>query len=253
MAIVKINESRFDIDGIIFDKDGTLINFNRLWGAFIEAWIDFLIAQANENGPIPDKLVTKLDQTLGYNRQTQEVIPDSPLAVTTLQKIELVAMTVLYQHQYSWHVAEEIIAKTRAFNYDLKLEDIEPIGDVASKIQELYANGIQVIIATNDDRAITEKIIDALKITPYLAAILCGDDPRPSKPDPAGITTIEEKLAISPGRMLMVGDTVSDMRFGRNGRLAGCIAILSGGGKEEELSQIADELILSLDEIELLL
>ena len=38
MAQVEINGRIFDIDLIVFDKDGTLIALNHLWGQQIEKW-----------------------------------------------------------------------------------------------------------------------------------------------------------------------------------------------------------------------
>jgi phosphoglycolate phosphatase len=123
---------------------------------------------------------------------------------------------------------------------------------VKDKIGQIALAGIRIAITTSDDRAITEATISLLGITKYVDLLVCGDDDVPNKPAPDGLWKVGRQLNIQPSQILMVGDTASDMNFGRNAGAAGCIGIRGGAGDILALSQEADEVIDSIDEIEVI-
>jgi phosphoglycolate phosphatase-like HAD superfamily hydrolase len=50
----------------------------------------------------------------------------------------------------------------------------------------------------------------------------------------------------------MVGDSVSDMRMGRNARVKTCIGVLTGSTKKEKLEQFADVIVSSVADLRVL-
>ncbi|MEM9777245.1 MAG: hypothetical protein AAF902_21895, partial [Chloroflexota bacterium] len=112
MTTIQINEKTFDdIQLIICDKDGTLTNFNVMWSNWIKDWIDKLVAHAK--GELDylnvSTLTAEMDRTLGFDRPNMTVVPESPVAVSTLEKIAMSAMVVLYQNGVSWHHAQDMV------------------------------------------------------------------------------------------------------------------------------------------------
>jgi phosphoglycolate phosphatase-like HAD superfamily hydrolase len=84
-----------------------------------------------------------------------------------------------------------------------------------------------------------------------VAAIVCGDDPLPEKPDPAVMRRIGSELGISTRHMLMVGDTINDMLAGQNAAVAGCIGITGSTGDPDGLAVHADVILASIDQFQL--
>jgi phosphoglycolate phosphatase-like HAD superfamily hydrolase len=78
--------------------------------------------------------------------------------------------------------------------------------------------------------------------------MICGDDPIPKKPDPIAARTISEQLDISTNRMMMVGDSLTDMQFAANAGIAFRIGIASTPEKKSLLAPHADALVESIDE-----
>jgi phosphoglycolate phosphatase len=112
----------------------------------------------------------------------------------------------------------------------------------------LKSSGVQVAIATSDDRAPTEAALRELNLTQTVDLVLCADDPStPSKPDPSVLHYISQQLVVSIDRTVMVGDTVSDLKMGRQAGVALTVGITGGADKTVELESHADVLLSSVD------
>ena len=247
MARVGINGRYFDIDAIAFDKDGTLLDFHHLWGQKAQLWVDALIARTDGSVAMRQALF----QTLGYEPTSQRVVNDSPLAVASIPKLYTLAAGVLYQHGVAWHAAEGLVqtAVTETIEAIPSAQLVRPLGNVAAAVQALHVAGVKIAVITSDDRRATLDELPALGIAEWVTAVVCGDDPLPNKPAPDGLYHAAQTLGVSPQRMLMVGDTASDMVFGRNAGVAGCIGVRDGAGDLAVLQQHADVVVESIGEI----
>ena len=237
-----INNTPHQIDCIIFDKDGTLIDLHILWGAMVERWIKAIFTRM-ENRP---KLLAALYQTIGYDAYNHIVIPDGALAVTTLPKLATLVAVVLHQHGESWHDADEI-AESVLFDAASALPTAEMIRPIyaPATLQTLHNAGIQLAILTSDDRAPTEETVRLLQIEHLFSAIGCADDPIPNKPNPAGIHRISSLLNIDPANMIMVGDSNGDMLTGRSAGVASTVGV----GSVNRFGANADIVVPSVDHL----
>lgn len=250
-VLAEIGGRQLEIGGLIFDKDGTLVDFNRLWSAPIERWLsDLLLAVQLPSPNRHQALLQALEDTLGYDRQSKMVVPDSPLAVASLSRIYGVAMTVLYQNGVPWHAAESIAENLwQTANQTINPNDVKPVGKVYETFEFFRRAGLSLAILTSDDRSPTAQITAILKIDPYVQGMVCGDDAWPGKPDPAGVFHLSEQMDVPVEKLLMIGDTMSDMACGRAAGVAACIGVRGGAGDEGRVSEMADLMIGQIEDL----
>jgi phosphoglycolate phosphatase len=230
-----------DLQAIIFDKDGTLIDFNAMWGDWVIELARHLEAAAYIT------IAPQLFRAVGFDPVTGAVAPAGPLAVATMAEIRALADEVLRAAgltpasaaaaiQAGWHIPDPVALA-------------RPLADLPALFGALRARGMRIAIATTDDRAPTLATLQALGVAPLVDALACGDDGRPIKPTPDAILALCQELEISPMQAAMVGDTTADLRMGRAAGVGLTIGVLSGIGSAELLAPLADVLLPSVAEL----
>ncbi len=238
MANFKLAGREFDIDLVVFDKDGTLIDLHRLWGRRTERCAAWLVAELAA-GP---ELVDALYRAMGYDPATGRLLATGPLAAIPRAQLAIVTATVLYQYGLSWHRAHDLAATvfSEIMVVPPAAGDLEPCGDVVELFRRLRAAGVQLAVATSDDRGPTEVTLELLGVSSLVSALVCGDDPLPAKPAAAVLGHLAQNLAVPGGRIMMVGDTHCDMQTGRNGGAGCCLGVLTGAADSASLAPYAD-------------
>jgi phosphoglycolate phosphatase len=247
MSKLAVGNQVVDVDLIAFDKDGTLVDFHHLWGRKARLWVEDLERATGGT----EALRQALYGTLGYDASRERVVADGPLAVASMQKLYTLAAGVLYQHGVPWHEAEQLVEESvsRSIGALPVAESIRPLGDLAALVDRLSEAGVEAAVITSDDRAATVATLELLGVPDAIAHVVCGDDDLPNKPAPEGVLHLCACYGVSPDRVMLVGDTVSDMLTGANAGVACRVAILNGAGDAASLVEHADIVIESIDEI----
>ena len=250
MGILKILDQEFFVDCVIFDKDGTLIDMDTFWGPQTRQWVERMASAQNFGGDFKQDLY----DLLGYVEDTNHVRSESPMSVATMEAIYSLAAGVLTRYGMPWHearlLAESCAAAT--FNIEQTPHNILPTGNLVQLMQSLRGAEIQIAVVTSDDRQITKNMLDHLRILDLISILVCGDDQLPPKPAPDAIWRIANQLDIPPSRIMVVGDSLSDMQFAANAGAAYRIGIKPKVEINSRLAEYADAVITSLNEIQVI-
>ena len=79
------------IDLVVFDKDGTLIDFDAMWGGWAEDLAERLEVLLGR--PIRDEL----HRTIGYDTAARRTIPGSPLAATPMAQLRIMTTDLVIE------------------------------------------------------------------------------------------------------------------------------------------------------------
>lgn len=246
MTLLTFGSVRFDADLVVFDKDGTLTDFEAMWGRLAVAWVERLTPHAGDAA-----LRRELYHALGYDQQRQRTRPQSPLVIASEEQLLTIAAAILYRCGVSWPEAERRVrlAYQQAIA-DLPLgERVRAAGDVAALLQRLQDVGVRVAVVTIDMRQATGEILRLLGIADRVDHLVCGDDRLPWKPAPDMLLAACKRLKVEPARTAVVGDTVADLEMARRAGAGLAVAVLSGTDHPSLLAAQADVVLCSIDEI----
>ena len=226
-----------DIQLIIFDKDGTLIDFDAMWGGWLENLAQQLEAQAGA------PLAQPLFDALGYDAATQRAIPHSHLVIDPVSELYELILAVLRQHGQT-----EDLLRAAWFTPD-PVALAKPVTDLRALFTTLRARSLRLAVATADDRAPTQTTLAAFGIADLIETMVCADDGILLKPAPDMILAICQRLRIAPAHTLMVGDTVADLHMGRAAGAGRVVGVLTGANTLEDLAPLADAVLPSVAQL----
>jgi phosphoglycolate phosphatase-like HAD superfamily hydrolase len=247
MTWLNVGPVSFDADLVIFDKDGTLIDFEQVWVQPTVDGVDHLMAAVRGD----DALRRDLYRSVGYDPRTSRADGTGPLATAPTAKLYTIAATVLYQHGFGWDEAEAHVKE--AFEATMTAiplrELVLPLTDVKALLSDLRGAGVRAAIVTTDDRSATQQTMALLGIGDLVNYLACGDDQIPLKPAPGAVLSTCAHLGVEPARTLVVGDTVTDMVMGERAGVGCRAAVLTGAGSLDSLAACADVVLSSIAEI----
>ena len=214
------------IDGILFDKDGTLFDFRRSWAS----WAEGLMADLASEGASPDAVA----QALGFVPGAKDFRPDSVVIAGTVVEVA-VALSPLVP---ALGLAD-LTARINALASRTPMVPAVPLRPVLSALRE---RGIRIGLATNDAEAPARAHLTAHGVLDLFDFVAGFDSGFGAKPGPGMPLAFVEAMGIAPGRAAMVGDSRHDLVAGREaGVLA--IAVLTGIAVADDLRPFADAVL----------
>lgn len=231
----------FKAEAIIFDKDGTLIDFDAMWGG----WTIHLAGQLHEISGVDIRKA--LCNAFGYDEASKKVLAHGILASNPMAKLRRLTVEVMLAQGLSEKEAERVVQQGWCIPDPVILA--KPFTDIRALFASLHSKGIRIAIATADDRAPTQAMIEAFDIEEYITTMVCADDGIPSKPAPDMVLTLCERMKIDPAKTMVIGDTVSDLKMARASGAGLAVGVLSGVSSARDLTPHADLLLESVDEL----
>jgi phosphoglycolate phosphatase len=185
---------------LVFDWDGTLADSTAIIAAAIQA------ACRDVGEPVPDDVAARFVIGLGLAEALAHVAPALPVE----------------RHP-------ELSSRYR--HYFLSRDPEIPLFDgVRELLAELQAKGFMLAVATGKTRVGLDRALAGNALLEQFHATRCADESRP-KPHPDMLLHLMEKLGISPGETLMIGDTTHDLELAR---AAGVDAVAVAYGAHEQ-------------------
>lgn len=135
-------------------------------------------------------------------------------------------------------------------HYDGHLLDHTTLYHGVTDTLEALIGDFHLAVLTNKSEGFTNKILQGLGVAHYFAAIIGGDTLSVKKPDPAAIFLLADKWNIPPARLLMVGDHATDIQVGIN---AGCRTVFLTNGLGETRGLTPDVTLNGIGELPALL
>lgn len=227
------------IELIVFDKDGTLIEFHLMWGG----WVGDLASHLE--GSTGLALRDGLFELLGVDPESGLVRWHGLLAATPMARIRDAVESYVASAGAGRDLAAAAVRAAWTAPDPVALA--RPVCDLPALLARLRTRVPRFAVATSDDRGPTIRTLEALGIAGEMAAIACADDGFPNKPAPDPVLRICDRLGVAPARAAVVGDSPADLHMGRAAGAGRVIAVLTGVGDEATLRPLADVVLPSIE------
>jgi len=233
---------------VVFDKDGTLIDYRE---------VDFELARARRKTieQLAGKEAADLwEQAVGVNLKDNKMDFHGPLGTLSEKDELLTASTALYVRGYPWEEARQLAQKA----YSLAEEAMKsPYGSVllngvTKVLEKLKKHGFKLAIASTYAHKRTVESLETLGIASLFDAVVGPEDVVNGKPSPDMILELLEEANCRADETVMVGDSMSGMKMGKNANVKACVGVLTGITQRQDLEKLADVVIDSVAQLDLI-
>lgn len=225
------------IKGILFDKDGTLVDFQATWHA-----IGDLMAL---NAAAGDRtMADALMDSAGYDLAAGKFRGDSVFAAGT--NSDIVSLW------YPKMTPGERLAMVERFDQITAVEGAAkavPLPGIISALRDLHSQGYRLGVATNDSTAGAERTLAALGISQLFDAAYGYDAVANPKPAADPVIAFCDLTGLKPSEVAMVGDNNHDLEMAHNAACGLAVGVLSGTGQREALTKRADVVLGSVADL----
>ena len=225
------------IRAILFDKDGTLIDFQRTWGP---ATHTVMTEICDGDSAAFDRLCA----VSLYDARERRLLPGSPVVIETTY-----GYGRLWAEALGVPLTDEFVDRIDRMFFQTTLDHLTPMGDVKALLASFAARGLRLGLMTNDADANTRAQLQRLGLDTLLEFVAAYDSGFGHKPDPDPVLAFARQVGVAPAEIAVVGDTEHDLAAARAAG-AVAVAVLSGPVPRERLEPHADVLLPSIAKLD---
>ncbi|MEM2912385.1 MAG: HAD family hydrolase [Candidatus Bathyarchaeia archaeon] len=201
------------IKAVIFDLDGTLVDFNIDFRAVRAEVMHFLT-----NHGFPASLFSINESTFKMLEKIEIFLRNSGRGNEEFSKMK--------------HAVYNILAK-----YELEAArrtSLQP--GVLEALKNLKALNLKLAVCTVNGQSSTNHILETFRLKDFFDVVVTRELTPKVKPNPAHLEVALKTLNVKPTEALVVGDSVIDMACGRESKVT-AVGVATGVSSQEELSR----------------
>lgn len=227
--------ARRPVRGILFDKDGTLIDCDATWGPIIHHL-------AAEFGPTGDP--GALAEAAGLDPVTGRLRAGSAWAAGSTHDLVRLWWPGIPADELR-RIARQIDAACAAMSPHTSV----PLVDLDDLFDTLAARGYVLGIATNDSEASLTAFIEARGLSARIRHLIGYDSVAAPKPAADMVHAFCVLAGLQPAEVAVVGDNIHDLEMARAAGAGWAIGVLSGNSDVEHLGPHADVVLDSVADL----
>lgn len=212
------------VEGVLFDKDGTLFDFSATW----EAWAAGLLVRLSDCDAARAR---SLGGLIGYDLDTARFEPDSFVIAGTPDDL-VGALRPAFPNKSDTDLLNVLNEEAA----QAPMAEAVPLSPLLGRLRKA---DLKLGVATNDAHAPALAHLDAVGIRAFFSFIAGSDSGFGAKPAAGQLLAFCDHADLAPERCVMVGDSTHDLVAGRAAGMK-TVAVLTGLSQADDLAPFAD-------------
>jgi phosphoglycolate phosphatase len=220
--------------GVLFDKDGTLLDFEASWSGVYR------------------KLCLELAEGDAERAQSMLVAGGFDPVANRFRSGSVLSAGNTFDIVRNWYPefsdAEEraMVERIDAVFHANGIACSVPVPGLASTLATLKAAGYAMGVATSDGTASAEAALAVLGIAKYLPHVFGYDSVPKPKPAPDIVHAFSRAIGVPAREIVVVGDNPHDIEMARSAGAGAAIGVLTGNSERGDVAPLADAVLDSV-------
>jgi phosphoglycolate phosphatase len=223
--------------GILFDKDGTLLDFEATWAPLFRA----LTLELAEGDPAA---ASNLLLAGGMDPLTGRIQAGSVLGAGHTDDL-----VRLWFPSLTGAPREAMAARIDARFHAHGERSSVAVPDLLATLAILDRAGYAMGVATNDGTEAARAAIRCVAAGRFLPHVLGYDSVARPKPAADMVHAFAERIGVAPGEVVVVGDNLHDIAMARAAGAGAAIGVLTGNSSRDHLASRADAVLESIADL----
>lgn len=222
------------IKGILFDKDGTLLDYAATWMPV--NWKAAALVAGEDRD-----MVQRLMIAGGYDPEQGRVLSGTPLAAGNTMEIARTFIELAPGVDYDLLV----VRLDRLFIEEGTKRSV-PVPGMRAALKTLKRRGLVLGVATNDSERGIRGSLGALDVLPLFEFFSGYDSGHGVKPEPGMVLAFCASAGLAPEQVAVVGDNSHDLEMGQAAGVGLLVGVLTGNSERRDLEPVAHHVIGSI-------
>lgn len=221
---------------ILFDKDGTIIYFDRSWMKIGLQLVEDFMEKYKED-------INNIDESYAYLGVVDgEIQPGTIMASGALDEMVKAFCKIANQDVTQW------VQQRSQTLVDNRVPENVLVEGINETLETLQQRGYKMGIVTSDSKKGVEQFLEYTQFERFFDIVISTEADAVEKPNPEVLNSLFYRYEVDPKDVAIVGDTANDIQTGVNAQLGLKIAVLTGVGLEEEFAK-ADYIFDNVNDI----
>jgi len=201
------------ITAVIFDMDGTLVNFNFDYKTVRAEVIRLLVEQG-----FPSSIFSIRESIFEMLKKAEIYMKNNGRGEREVARVKEEVLSMVDRHE---------LEAARSTNL---------LPGVLETLKVLKQMGLKMAVFTLSGEKSTDHILRSFRLTPFFDAVVTRESALAVKPDSTHLETVLKKLNVEPNEAIVVGDGVSDMKCARELNVI-AVGVTTGISSPKELTR----------------
>jgi phosphoglycolate phosphatase len=209
------------IKAVVFDLDGTIVNFNLDYKAARAEVIQHLTAYG-----FPRSLFSLDESAFDMLKKTEIQMKNNHKSQKDFARLKQDVLKILEKYEMQSAATTAVIP------------------GILETLKTLKKKKVKLALFTVNSKKSTNYVLKAFHLRPFFQAVVTRDSVPMIKPNPVHLETVLKKLGTKPAETMVVGDSVSDIRSAQQLQTL-AVGVTYGVSPKEKLVQTGVDYLVS--------